>query len=457
MLLHLVRKELLEQLLSLRFAIACAVCLAVILSTVVVMTRDYREAMDDYQSNVGMHTREAQKDNDLVWRGIDIDKPLNPMQILFRGVDDELTATVRLNALAEPQFQAHYDSNPIASLFPPIDLLFFVGIVMSLLAIAFSYDAVSGEKEQGSLKLLMSYSVPRDQLLLSKWVGGYLALLAPFLVAVLAGLAIISLFPAVQWRAVHWLELGLILGIALLYIAAVYSLGVFVSARTHLATTSIMVLLFAWVAIVLVLPNAAPYLAAWWSPTRAVVVVEREKRDIERRSEQAFDAKMRAWEAAHPDDPKYRGAWWAYWDVAKRDQVVTLVDDHKEVTDGYHRQLDGQMRLTRLLSRVSPMTSFVYAAADLAGTGIRDRNRFFDALVSYRKEITRFALDKWVPYDAEGRGNEYTIEGYPRFAFTESALQDRLGSIWEEVLVLAVWNLMFFMAAYLSFLRYDVT
>ena len=44
MLFHIVRKELLDQLLSLRFAIACVVCLVVFVLSSLVLARDYREA-----------------------------------------------------------------------------------------------------------------------------------------------------------------------------------------------------------------------------------------------------------------------------------------------------------------------------------------------------------------------------------------------------------------------------
>lgn len=269
MLLLLVRKELLEQLLSLRFAMACTICLAIMLSSAFVLTRDYREALSDYNTNVVMHKNEATEANDLVWGGVKIDKPLNPMQIFFKGVDQQLTTTAKVQSLEDPQFEATYEDNPISFLFPPIDLLFFIGIVMSLLAIAFSYDAISGEKESGTLKLLMSYSVPRDQVLLTKWISGYLALITPFILSLLCGLIVVVMFPTVELKADPWAELGLILLLALLYLAAMYSLGIFVSSRTHLASTSITVLLMVWVLIVLIVPNITPCAPSIWSKKKS--------------------------------------------------------------------------------------------------------------------------------------------------------------------------------------------
>jgi len=456
MFLLLIRKELLEQLLSLRFAVACIICLVIVLSSAFVLTKDYKEALADYRTNVVMHKNEIEASNDLVWGGIKVDKPVNPMQIFFRGVDRQLSATAKVRGVGEPQFEASLESNPVTFLFPPIDLLFFIGVVMSLLAIAFSYDAVSGEKELGTLKLLMSYSVPRDQVLLAKWIGGYLALIAPFILSLLCGLIVVMLFPTVELKEDHWAELGLILLLSLLYLAAVYSLGIFVSARTSLASTAITVLLMVWVLMVLVVPNIAPYIAAQVEPLRSITAIDKEKYQIEREENQKFEDAMRKWEEEHPDAEKWGGEWWVYWDVLKRDQVLLQVDLQQKIDDQFQKQMDGQIRLAQYLSRISPLASFAYAASDLAGTGIQDRNRFMDMLPAYRKEITVFGLDLWVLYDGGEKEGDYHIEGYPKFVYKEGMLQDRIGAIFVDILILGIWNILFFMGAYLSFLRYDV-
>ena len=199
MLGHIVRKEVLDHLLSLRFAIACIICLIVFLLSALVLTREYGEARSTYSMNMVVHRNEVLQTDEIwsLWRGRNGDRPLNPLNILVRGLAPGLTETVRVQGGGQLDFAEAYERNPIAPLFPPVDFVFIVGIIMSLLAIAFSYDAVSGEQETGVLKLLISYSVPRDTVLMGKWIGGLLALLAPFLVSVVAALLVDSL---VLWR-----------------------------------------------------------------------------------------------------------------------------------------------------------------------------------------------------------------------------------------------------------------
>ena len=94
MLFHIVRKELLDQLLSLRFAIACAICLVVFVLSSLVLTRDYREAMSTYHMNEVMHRNEMLQRTEVfsLFQGVTVDRPLNPMNVLVRGVAGRVAA-----------------------------------------------------------------------------------------------------------------------------------------------------------------------------------------------------------------------------------------------------------------------------------------------------------------------------------------------------------------------------
>jgi len=55
-----------------------------------------------------------------------------------------------------------------------------------------------------------------------------------------------------------------------------------------------------------------------------------------------------------------------------------------------------------------------------------------------------------------GQVEDFDTSDYPKFVYEHSGLAERVRPILSDFLVLVVWNLVFFMAAYLSFLRYDV-
>ena len=452
MLSLLVHKELLDQIRSLRFVVACLICPLLVLSSVWVRAGEYERALRNYRVNQVTYHNEIMEYLNLNGRGLKVDKPLNPMQIFVSGIVRRFTFTTRISADNEPQIEEGHARNPITALFPPVDLLFFVGVVMSLLAIAFSYDAVSGEKELGTLRLLMSYSAPRDTVLLAKWLGGYLALMTPFAISLLGGVVFLGLVEEASLRSEEWISLGLVAALAFLYLGAFCSLGLWLSAWAQQVSTSIISLLVAWVVLVLIVPNAAPFLAAQIEKVPSPELVARERDEVVRVQLQRWRDESEGWERAQEglsDRQRYTNHC-----LRNGDHLRRVIRGQKQTEDRYQNELGRQIRLSQWFSRLSPLASFTYAASDLAAIGVESRRRFMDRLWAYRDEINGYmngygVEDYWYE-DMRG-------QGYPRFKYTEPTLGDRVGRIWVDVLLLALWNIAFFLVAYRSFRRYDVT
>ncbi len=78
-------------------------------------------------------------------------------------------------------------TNRILSVQGKVDFVFLVQMVISLIALLFAGDVISGEKESGTLRAMLSNRLPRDYVLIGKIGGGSLAALDPFLLAFLLG------------------------------------------------------------------------------------------------------------------------------------------------------------------------------------------------------------------------------------------------------------------------------
>lgn len=476
MLLHLIRKELLDQLLSLRFALACVVCLVVFLLSSLVLARDYREAMSTYNMNRVVHRNELQQRTE-VWslnQGVTVDRPLNVMNVLVRGLTSELTESIRVQQGNRLDFPETYEQNPVLPLFPEVDFVFIIGVIVSLLALAFAYDSVSGERESGVLKLMMSYSVPRDLVLLGKWIGGYLALITPMLTAFVASLLMVLLFPEVEASTSNTLAILGLLILALLYVAAIFSLGLFVSCRTSLTSTSITVLLLIWVALILAVPNMSPYVTSQVIPVPSRLSVDREKAELQRVRERAFRVLVEEWK-----EEKGLGEednWWQDQDLRTRaeEHWSGIREEMQKVEDGYQAKVRNQTRWSGIVARISPLTSFVLASLDMSSAGLNQEEAFVEALKSYSQTWSEYSEEKqkaWREFMEErsrsgGRMsfnsadmeqfNNLDLSDYPRFEFEYLPVAERLSQIYTDILLLVIWNILFFMAAYLSFLRYEV-
>jgi ABC-type transport system involved in multi-copper enzyme maturation permease subunit len=467
LLLHIIRKELLDQLLSLRFAIACGVCLLVFLLSSIVLTRDYREGVSTYNMNRVMHRNELQQRTEVwaLFQGVTVDRPLNLMNTLVRGLSQELTESVVVQPGNRLDFSESWEQNAVQPLFPSVDLVFIVGIIMSLLALAFAYDAVSGEAESGVLKLLMSYPAPRDIVLLGKWIGGYLALIAPFVVSFVLALVVILLFPEVQPDGDSALAILFLFGLSLLYLAAIFSLGLFVSCRTHMASTSITVLLLIWVALILAVPNMAPYAVG-----TVVSIPSREEVDREKQALQQ-DLMARTQRVVREEQERLgRDDVWQDAAVQERMQEMRreFEEEAQKIEDSFLTQVDRQTHLSGILARFSPLTSYNLAAYDLAAAGVAQERRWIDELKAYSETWGTYAQEKREALAIEqtlpdGRtvttmdqSRELDLSDAPAFDFRYMPVGDRLGEVAGDLLLLVLWNVIFFMLAYLSFLRYSV-
>jgi len=458
MLALLIRKELLDQLRNLRFAMACIICPVVILSSVFILTRDYRDASQDYHTNLSMHRdqlEETRLPHQLTGNGILVDKPLNPMKVFFNGVDEEHTAAVRISGFGAPEIQGNSEKNPVSLMFPIMDLTFVAGIIMSLMAIAFSYDAFSGEKELGTLKVVLSYSVPRDLLLLSKWVGGYLALILPFLLSVLLGLTLTLLFPEIDLSSDDWVSLGLAIAGVMAYLSTIFALGLFVSSRTSLASTSITVLLLVWVVMVLIYPNLSPYIAGLLEKTPSMQSVESEKAQLQSDEMTRFMGEWRPWFQEAQQNGTPLDQMLAKYKELESNMTSRVKEGHTRIDADFRRAMDAQVSLARTITKVSPAALFTVAVCDLAGTGVQEKTHFRDSLQRYAAQWLTWAYSKFDPAIYEGEA-ELNVDDCPRFRYEPIGLADRLESTSIDILILLVWNLVFLLLAWVSITRYDV-
>ena len=196
----LVAKEMRAHLVSFRFLASFVILFVVVAVTAAVLTADYVAKLDEYsarQAEIDRYLRSYAHFN-RIQNVLQPTQPPIPFQSLVRG----LTADVNMEA---------FDDDPLPVMFPLIDLTFIVTILMSLVALILTYDAVSGEKEEGTLKLMLANSLPRSKLILAKVAGAGLTLVGPLVVSLAAGMLVVLLHPRVDWTGADWGALGLIL------------------------------------------------------------------------------------------------------------------------------------------------------------------------------------------------------------------------------------------------------
>ena len=210
MLRDIIKKEILDNITSPKFVFTFLLCTILILLSVFTGVTNYTAEKKEYTESVAFNkqTMESQRDYTSLASNIRINKPPQVLGTIVNGVEEAVGRIAPINIAADPNLvESKYESNPVFAVFGALDLMFIVKIVLSLFAILFTYDAIVGEKERGTLKLALSNNVPRDRLILGKAIGGYISLLLPLLIPLLLSLIILLLTPDLALNKADWSRL----------------------------------------------------------------------------------------------------------------------------------------------------------------------------------------------------------------------------------------------------------
>jgi len=472
MLTHIMMKEIHDNFLNTRFLGACAVSLLLIVASIAVLGRSHEDQVRDYQGS--LRTQEDFIDrfahvNRLSWMSRRHREPPH-LQALVAGIDEEAQ-------------QENFVSNPLPALLSRMDYASIVTIIISLLAVLFSYNAVCGEREAGLLRQILASGVPRRTLLTGKYVGGLASVLIPFTISVLAGMLVLALSPGVQLEGTDFAAFAGLLALSWLYVAVFYGMGLFVSTRARTSAQAILIVLFLWVVFVLVIPNVSPFLAAEIAPVPSAAKVNQEVFQIvDRERDAILQARFRAMIlSTYPDlaevidlpdaalqerfaaDPPLRERFSRF--TRERDAMMADVNREQrakaeKINADFRERSNRQESLARAITSASPVSDFVFVATDLAETGIaaeaawrRQLNEYDGALGQLADARYRRALEQNPAFSV----NDYIdLRDRPRFREAHADLPARLAPDAPQWGILLAFNALFFMLALAGFQRYDV-
>jgi len=137
------------------------------------------------------------------------------------------------------------------------NIITYVSIIGAMLAIFLGFDTFTSEKENGTLKLLLSKPIYRDQLLTGKVTGGALVIGAVLFVTLVFNMLLYSFASGVSTSVSDISRLSIFMLIAFCYMMSFYIATVFVSINTKDRAFGFMIMLIVWVGVSFVLPQLA--------------------------------------------------------------------------------------------------------------------------------------------------------------------------------------------------------
>lgn len=279
------------------------------------------------------------------------------------------------------------------------DAAFVVVYLLPLLVIGLCFDLLAGERERGTLRLVLAQPISAASYLRAK--------LAARVLAVLAGL---GLFGAIAALALGTGAAPALLGwlaVAALYAGFWAALAFAINARRRSAAANAMTLAAAWVTLVLLLPATINVVVeqALPLPSRTALIGELRAAD-NRAAAQVHD---------HPELTGEDAFAWArkYYRVQRK-----IEEETAPRFAAFEAQVAARADVVRAASLLSPAVLVHDALGDLAGTGAARHAAFAAQTRAFADELHAELSPRLF---AGRRLASHEYDGLPRFAFAEES------------------------------------
>ena len=497
MLKALIGRELLNNLMTFRFAAVLLITLLLVVANTAVLIQDYEERLESYNAAVRTHHQELRKAKTYSTMFLIIDRAPNPLSIFNVGLDKRLGNLIGIYHGFVPTLwdaQMHGTDNPFIAFFSSIDIVFIFEVVLSLMGLIFAYDAIAGERERGTLRLVLAQPVRRGQVLLAKYISAMTCLLVPLLLSLL--FALLLLTRSIPLSIVDFLRIAGIVFASFAYLSLFYLIGLLISVATRRTGTALMLAMFVWGFLILVYPNL---IRATVNPdndirTRTKTAesqIQQILNEYERERQKFFENEGLTGDVSQFNealglytqasiDPvtlmsyvenmsvisEIPREFEEYVPIAKRyyDFVEPLAINATEKAWFIRKQaLDDifvrQATMDRILLKFSPVGIYDAATQAWAGTDLLGLRDFFQAARRYRKVVIDYLYAKdafrsreWFIAD-KGAVDWSTL---PEFAFERGDVWTNAKRALPDLFLLLICNLVLFMGILLIFIRSEV-
>ena len=485
---HIAKREILDNLTRFRFALTLSlVMVLMVMNAVVFVSSQYPRRIAEYSQDTNKAVESLKERSvtlgELAVKGPGyLHKSPRPLVFIATGEDANLPKRVEGNStggfsigVSNPEYKFGYSwsenwqlqypqdtsrKNDSLPNFTELDWTFIIGLVMSFMAILFTYDAISGERETETLSLLMANPVSRAIVLLAKFIGAFLSLMVPLVMGILLNLLIVNASDLVSLNGSEWGRVGIIVVISAIYISIFLWLGLFISSQFSDSSSSLLILLLIWIVFVVLIPNTMGVLASGFKQVPTKNEISRIKKATEDEIDQRHKEDDRLYRTGSPSDDPPKTAVLRLW----ADYLNERADAKSRMYDEHLNKQFAQVEFTQQITRFSPASIYKYAVESLAGTGFAMHKRFVQQARRYRQQFVDFIQSEdrsdkesyHVYLVEEGLSQKpVAFNSIPKFS-DKLPLGVTFQSAALDMTLLVLLMLLLFMAAVLGFMRSDV-
>jgi ABC-type transport system involved in multi-copper enzyme maturation permease subunit len=333
--------------------------------------------------------------------------------------------------------------------------------LFSFVCLCFAYDGFSGEKEKGTLKLMLSNSIPRWKIVSGKLLSLWFILSIPLLLGVILNLLYFQLSPNIILSATDYGKISIFVVFSVLIIGINVLLFLGISLVSKNSSVSSISCLLVWIVFVFIIPNTSWLMTNKISPVPAI--------DEQNRKEELLikDVKEETWSSLWEGHPPTENVY-KYKEMCDRKDEI-----HKNIWNEYIDRVFYQTNLNINISKISPFFIFKWLNDRISDNNYYGYRNLHSQVSTYQKSFQRFVSDMdasdknsyhliWSSYEPYGYCNAFmsnkviNIEEIPVFNYTFPDIKTTVKQGGNEIILLFAWIVFLFVGVFFIFYRYDV-
>lgn len=411
------KKDFLLNLTSPRFIIGFILCLVIIPFTMLVSIDGYRNQMRIHEVDV--------KEQAEIWNTIRVYSAVRPtiikepeaLSIFTQGIQGNMGSSVLIEFGEYPTLltgHAGTRDNPLLNAFFSIDFTTVIAILMSLLALVFSYDLFTREKEDGTLKLVFTNSLSRTSFLSGKFLGILITLLPILLFCFILSIILILAAPDISFSSTDWIGIILIFFTSTIYLMLFILMGMLISALSKSSSVSIVVSLLIWIWMLFLVPDIAYYSSQSIYKVPTYDNVRYSLDELDREFEKATDEKWTSitremkldgvghwnWNGGGDGYDEMYGCTYETYEFHKRlnewrePMRISYADKKWSYQKSWLDALAKQERIRQVLSWLSPSEIFSQISSNLSRTSSGTYLTYMEKVREYRETLIQYFKQK---------------------------------------------------------------
>ncbi|MGS2762633.1 ABC transporter permease [Sinomicrobium sp. M5D2P9] len=364
-----------------------------------IRTKYQEEARQDWLDNPDKHPHRMAHYGHFAFR------PKTPLSVFDFGMESFLGSSIFLEAhVQNPTNFSEAEFSTGMLRFGEISIAMILQILLPLLIFFLGFRSIAAERENGTLKILMSQGLSRKQLLLGKSLGMILVMSTLYFPIIIITVFLWALLQEMNISQDETYRLLLIIAVYFIYLCIFCFIAVIISAWSKTSKTALTSSIGAWLLLTILLPRAGQSLGSYLHrpPSKAEFQTQIEN-DV-----------VKTGDSHNPDDPHYQAlkdSVLAAYNVESVTQLPfnysgLVMKEGEKITAEIHNEHLRKLRdiyarqnsFSRYLAFLDPYMGIKNLSMALAGTDYNSFIDFQDQAEEYRYHLAQSLNDLQIKF-----------------------------------------------------------